>query len=76
MAITTAGIKEDGAVPKSPGLALDSRERLAVIDDEVVPCVFAKRREYRVSGILQGEHDGERRTVSLVLGMFHEASLR
>jgi hypothetical protein len=49
MAVTATGIEKNGSVAKPSGLALDSRELLTIINDEVVARVLAKGDEHRVS---------------------------
>jgi hypothetical protein len=70
-----ARVEEDGSVTKPSRLALDSRQPLPVVNDQVVPRVFAEGDQHRVSRIAQRKHHRERRAISFVFRMVHDASL-
>ena len=65
-----------GSESHSSGLALNAKQPLAVIEDEVVARVLTKRRRDLVPGFVQREHDCQRRVVANILGVSHQIMLR
>jgi hypothetical protein len=72
MCIAAAGFEANRAVTKPSGLALNAREPMDLLDGEVAARVFAEREVNRVARFSQSEHDGERRSVTDRLRVFHK----
>ena len=73
--VTTRGAEDDGAFTETTGLALDSLQRAACLDGEVVPRVLAERQEDVVSGLLQRENDREGRVIADVFRVRYVARI-
>jgi hypothetical protein len=65
--VTARRLEDDGAGPKSSGLALHSRELAVFFNDEVVTCVLPKRQQNGQAGHPKREHYGEGRPIPYVL---------
>jgi hypothetical protein len=71
MRVAAAGGEDDGSSAQSSRLALNTCEPSAVVDDEVVSSVLAKRQENLVTGALEPKHDREGRPITDGLRVFH-----
>jgi ribosomal silencing factor RsfS len=69
MSVRTTASKPDGSVPESSCLALDSGERLAVVDDKVIACVLSERHKNSVACHPEREHDCQGSSVAYIFRM-------
>jgi len=75
MTVRAARLEPDSTGSQAARLALNSLERVTVIDDEVVTGVLAKRNQDFVAGGAQREHDSQRGSIANLFRVAHVDNL-